>query len=136
MEASPTDYPAVAVGHVTKTVADLDASYQFYVHLGLRSFGKRDDMAILELRGGTHLLLFQRGGEAAPGDVDTAGFDLMIAGRTLADLEAFRDSLVAAGLPATPIPEERFYGHYRFETQDPDGARISVSTSHASNLPV
>jgi catechol 2,3-dioxygenase-like lactoylglutathione lyase family enzyme len=136
MEASPTNYPAVAVGHVAKTVADLEASYQFYVRLGLRSFGRGDGMAILELRGGTHLLLFQRGGGAGPADVDAASFDLMIAGRTLAELEAFRDSLVAAGLPATPIPEERFYGHYRFETQDPDGARITVSTSHASNLPV
>ncbi|HXQ47989.1 MAG TPA: VOC family protein, partial [Caulobacteraceae bacterium] len=57
--------PPVGVGHMALTVTDVEASSRFYATLGLRIVGKADDMSILELRGGTHLLLFQRGGPSA-----------------------------------------------------------------------
>jgi catechol 2,3-dioxygenase-like lactoylglutathione lyase family enzyme len=133
--------PPVAIGHLTLTVADLEASYRFYVDLGLRSFDKEDSMAILELRGGTHLLLFKRGG---PVDQDEGPFDqakadaidLMIAGRSLEELQAFRSHLVERGHAAEPIPDRRFFGHYVFKAKDPDGNEVTASTSHASDLPV
>jgi catechol 2,3-dioxygenase-like lactoylglutathione lyase family enzyme len=141
MDPAPSDYPAVSIGHVTLTVADLEASYRFYDALGLRSFAKDDGLAIFELRGGTHLLLFPRG-DGAPqpdglaADAETASLDLMIPGRTLEALQSYREGLIGAGFPAQPIPDERYYGHYVFQTEDPDGHKIQVSTSHASNLPV
>ena len=133
--------PPLAVGHLTLTVADLEASYRFYVDLGLRSFDKADDMAILELRGGTHLLLFKRGGrvgqDEGPFDgAKAASLDLMLAGRSREELERLRNHLVKCGHAPDPIPDRRFFGHYLFTAKDPDGNEVTVSTSHASDLPV
>jgi catechol 2,3-dioxygenase-like lactoylglutathione lyase family enzyme len=52
------DLPAAALGHFVMKVNDIDASYQFYTKLGLRPFGIFPDLAVIELRGGTHILLF------------------------------------------------------------------------------
>jgi catechol 2,3-dioxygenase-like lactoylglutathione lyase family enzyme len=95
--------PPVGVGHVALTVADVGASHRFYTTLGLRVIGRADDMSILELRGGTHLLLFQRGGPStgaeSPFDQTAPGVvDLMLEGRTFEALEAYRATLVAGGL--------------------------------------
>jgi catechol 2,3-dioxygenase-like lactoylglutathione lyase family enzyme len=56
--------PAAALGHFVMKVADLGVSYQFYADLGLRQIGRFPDMAIIELRGGTHILLFPENDEA------------------------------------------------------------------------
>ena len=52
--------PAAAFGHFVLKVDDIDRSYQFYTNLGLRPFGIFPDLAIIELRGGTHILLFSK----------------------------------------------------------------------------
>ena len=141
-EAQSNAVPPVAIGHVAMTVGDLEASYRFYVDLGLRTMGKSDSMAIMELRGGTHLLLFRRGGpdeggDESPFDQDPAKtLDLMIAGRSEDDLASFRDRLVKGGHAADPILGRRFFGHYVFKARDPDGNQVTVSTSHASDQPI
>jgi catechol 2,3-dioxygenase-like lactoylglutathione lyase family enzyme len=140
-EAPSNAVPPVAIGHLTLTVADLEASYRFYVDLGLRSFDKADTMAILELRGGTHLLLFKAGGPVGQdeGPFDQAkadSIDLMIGGRSLEELQALRSHLVERGHAPEAIPDRRFFGHYLFKAKDPDGNEVTVSTSHASDLPV
>jgi catechol 2,3-dioxygenase-like lactoylglutathione lyase family enzyme len=135
--------PPVAVGHMALTVADLAASHRFYTALGLRVMGKGDDMSILELRGGTHLLLFQRGGPAATAETDSpfdsaapSAIDLMIEGRTREDLDAYREALIAGGVTPDPIDPKRYFGHHVFKVRDPDGNAVTLSTSHASQLPV
>ena len=55
------DLPAAALGHFVMKVRNAERSYQFYAGLGLRPFDTFPGMAIIELRGGTHLLLFQEG---------------------------------------------------------------------------
>jgi catechol 2,3-dioxygenase-like lactoylglutathione lyase family enzyme len=141
-EAQANDVPPLSVGHLSLTVADLEASYGFYVDLGLRTFDKDANMAILELRGGTHLLLFKRGGPADSPDEGpfdqskTDSVDLMIAGRSREELEALRRRLVDRGHSPEPIPDRRFFGHYVFKAKDPDGNEVTVSTSHASERPV
>ena len=140
-EATSNTVPPLAIGHLALTVADLEASYRFYIDLGLRSFAKEDAMAILELRGGTHLLLFKAGGPVGQdeGPFDQAkaeSIDLMIAGRSRDELEALRSHLVERGHAPEPIPDRRFFGHYVFKAKDPDGNEVTVSTSHASDLPV
>jgi catechol 2,3-dioxygenase-like lactoylglutathione lyase family enzyme len=133
--------PPLGVGHMTLTVADVETSNRFYATLGLRVVGKGDDMAILELRGGTHLLLFQRDGASADADspfeqAAPGVIDLMIEGRTLEELDAFRTALIAGGVRPDPIPDKRYFGHYIFKARDPDGNEVTVSTSHASDLPI
>ncbi|HEY2049290.1 MAG TPA: VOC family protein [Caulobacteraceae bacterium] len=135
--------PPVGVGHMTLTVADVETSHRFYTTLGLRVVGKRDDMSILELRGGTHLLLFQRGGPSSGSEVESpfeqaqaSAIDLMIEGRTFEDLDAYRTALIAGGVEPDPISDKRFFGHYIFKARDPDGNEVTVSTSHASDQPV
>jgi catechol 2,3-dioxygenase-like lactoylglutathione lyase family enzyme len=140
-EAQPDVPPPVGVGHLSLAVADLAASHRFYTDLGLRSFGKGEAMAVLELRGGTHLLLFQEGGPAGDdeGPFDKAkatSLDLMIAGRSLGDLTAFRDAFAACGHAPDPILDRQYFGHFVFKAKDPDGNEVTVSTSHASNLPI
>ena len=135
--------PPVGVGHMALTVADVELSHNFYATLGLRLVGKGDGLSILELRGGTHLLLFQRGGPSAEAELDSpfeqaapGAIDLMIEGRTFEALDAYRTALIAGGVHPDPIPDQRFFGHSIFKARDPDGNEVTVSTSHASNLPV
>ena len=142
-DATNQSPPAVGLGHMAMTVADLDASHRFYTSLGLRVMGKDQSMSILELRGGTHLLLFQKGGAADGGGAETPfdqrparSIDLMIAARTRDELEAFRADLLAKGFAPDPILGQRFFGHYVFKAKDPDGADVTVSTSHASPYPI
>jgi catechol 2,3-dioxygenase-like lactoylglutathione lyase family enzyme len=139
----PAARPPVAVGHMMLTVADVGASHRFYTAFGLRVVGKGDDMSILELRGGTHLLLMQRGGPTAGADVESpfddaapGAIDLMLEGRSFEDLDAYRMAVIAAGVAAGPIDEKRYFGHFIFRARDPDGNAVTVSTSHASQLPV
>jgi catechol 2,3-dioxygenase-like lactoylglutathione lyase family enzyme len=56
--------PAAAFGHFVMKVNDIDISYRFYTKLGLRPFGIFPDLAIIELRGGTHILLFSKNDES------------------------------------------------------------------------
>ena len=49
--------PPVWIGHVGLKVRSLSEAEQFYLKIGLRSIFKNDAVCILELRGGTHLIL-------------------------------------------------------------------------------
>ena len=55
--------PPIAIGHVTLSVSDVGPAADFYRALGLRPILEREELAILELRGGTHLVLFRAEGE-------------------------------------------------------------------------
>ena len=120
--------PEIGVGHIALTVSDVAASTRFYSMLGLQQCHAGGGIAILELRGGTHLLLFSRETGAAIPTIDRV--DLMIAGRTRGDLESYRERVVALGLKPAPIPDDDFYGHYMMRLSDPDGNEVVVGTSH------
>ena len=47
----------LAVAHLVFKVADLKRSCQFYSNLGIPPFAVDEESAIIELRGGTHLIL-------------------------------------------------------------------------------
>ena len=47
----------LAVAHLVLKVADLKSSCQFYSNLGIHPFFIDEEVAIIELRGGTHLIL-------------------------------------------------------------------------------
>jgi catechol 2,3-dioxygenase-like lactoylglutathione lyase family enzyme len=138
--------PAAALGHFVMKVANLGASYQFYADLGLRQIGMFPDVAIIELRGGTHILLFPENDEATftltssrlgqRGAFFNEELDLLINGKTRGELEAHRAMLLKNGIAAGGIAQEKFFGHDYFQLTDPDGHGITVYTTHAGEAPV
>jgi catechol 2,3-dioxygenase-like lactoylglutathione lyase family enzyme len=138
--------PAAALGHFVMKVANLGVSYQFYADLGLRQIGRFPDLAIIELRGGTHILLFPAKDEPpVPLTSSRLGqraaffnehLDLMINGKTRGELEAYRASLLKNGIASGEIAQESFFGHDYFQLADPDGHGITVYTSHVGESPV
>jgi len=131
----------LAVAHLVFKVADLKSSCEFYSNLGLPPFATDEKVAIIELRGGTHLLLLSVD-EPAGEDIAESltgqfhkrfseQFDLMIEGKGLDELKTYRLELISRGIAAGEIPDETFFGHYLFCIKDPDGNGITIYTSHA-----
>jgi catechol-2,3-dioxygenase len=134
--------PELAVAHLVFKVADLKSSCQFYSNLGLPPFAIEEKVAIIELRGGTHLLLLsvdEPAGEDVAESVTgqfhkrfSEQFDLMIKGKGLNELTKYRLELISRGIAAGEIPDEAVFGHYLFCIKDPDGNGITIYTSHAN----
>jgi len=133
--------PELAVAHLVFKVADLKRSCQFYSNLGIPPFAIDEDVAIIELRGGTHLVLLQVDQPAGEGIAESLTgqfhkrlserFDLMIKGKDLNELKQYRSELISRGIAAGEIPDETFFGHHLFCIKDPDGNGITIYTSHA-----
>ena len=131
----------LAVAHLVFKVADLESSCQFYSNLGLPPFAIDEKVAIIELRGGTHLLLLEVDQLAAEGVAQSLTgqfhkrfseqFDLMIKGKGLNELKKYRLELISRGIAAGEIPDETFFGHHLFCIRDPDGNGITIYTSHS-----
>lgn len=117
--------PAVWVGHVTLPTPDVPATRDFFLAMGMRLVEEGDGIAILELRGGTHLLLLKGAkAEGAP-----AYFDLMVD-----DLRETHRDCTSRGLAPSDIESETF--HERFQLVSPSGHVVTVNSSHVSDLPV
>ena len=133
--------PELAVAHLVFKVADLKTSCRFYSNLGLPPFFIEEKVAIIELRGGTHLVLLEVDQEAGEGIAESLTgqfhqrfseqFDLMIKGKGLNELKKYRLELISGGIAAGEIPDETFYGHHLFCIKDPDENGITIYTSHA-----
>jgi len=138
--------PAAALGHFIMKVDDIDRSYQFYAKLGLRPFGIFPDLAVIELRGGTHILLFSQHDDLPFSLTSShlgqrAAFfnerlDLMIDGKSRSDLELYRATLLEKGFSVDAIAQDKFFGHHYFQLANPDGNGITIYTSHSGDLPV
>jgi catechol 2,3-dioxygenase-like lactoylglutathione lyase family enzyme len=138
--------PAATLGHFVMKVNDIDTTHQFYAKLGLRPAGIYPDLAIIELRGGTHILIFSKH-EELPFSINSSQigqrgsffderFDLMIDSRLRSDLDSYRTTLIENGLSVGEISQDQFFGHYYFELVDPDGNGVTLYTSHVGDLPV
>ncbi|HWT00056.1 MAG TPA: VOC family protein [Pyrinomonadaceae bacterium] len=121
--------PPIAIGHVTLRVSEVGLAADFYETLGLRPILNREELAILELRGGTHLVLFRARGKPKAGPVRV--FDFMVE-----DIEAAHAAMEKAGVGGTAIREDHLAGHLWFEVTDPDGHVLKVFSSHAGGRPV
>jgi catechol 2,3-dioxygenase-like lactoylglutathione lyase family enzyme len=117
--------PRVWVGHITLPTPDLPATRSFMVELGMRPIAEGDDFAVLELRGGTHLVLLPTK-EPASG---SAYFDLMVD-----DLEGTHARLRALGLTVSEIEAGRI--HRSFTVRAPSGHTLTFNSSHVSDRPV
>lgn len=117
--------PEVWVGHVSMSTGKLAESREFMQQLGMRPMFNNEAVAIFELRGGTHLVLVADA-DAQPGD---APFDLMVE-----DLDATHAEFVSRGLVPSPVEHGRI--HNSFTVTEPGGGRITVNSTHVSDLPV
>ena len=115
--------PAVWVGHVMLETDRIAASAQFMRTLGMRPVHEGPEVAIFELRGGTHLILLARS-PVTPGD---APFDLMVE-----DLHAAHARFTALGLGPTPIEAVPRVDHELFRLTEPAGHRITFYSTHVS----
>jgi hypothetical protein len=119
--------PPVAVGHVRITVSDVAAAARWLEMVGLRPIVTRDELAVLELRGGTHVVV--RAAEPPPAPGSAAPFDLMVD-----DVDATHRDYAAKGLTPSPIRRGRI--HDSFEVAGPSGWLFTVNSSHASGRPI
>ncbi len=118
--------PPLWVGHVVLETDRLEETEQFMRTIGMRSIVLRPEVAVLELRGGTHLVLVAKP-EVVAGD---APFDLMVE-----DLEATHQHLSELGLAPTPI-ERASPEHDRFFLREPAGHVLTFFSNHVSGQPV
>jgi len=118
--------PGVWVGHVVLETSKLNETEQFMRKIGMRPIVNKADFAVLELRGGTHLVLIAKP-EVVAGD---ATFDLMVE-----DLRAMHEYFEDLGLAPTSIDKVP-PDHERFFIREPAGHRIAFFSNHVSGKPV
>ncbi len=119
--------PPVWIGHMFLTATDVGETATFMRKLGMRDIFQSESIVVLELRGGTHLLLEPTDDPITLGT--KAPFDLMVD-----DIDASREKFEELGLSPSTIEEGRI--HRSFTIFDPSGYEITVNSSHVSNLPV
>lgn len=119
--------PPVAVGHVRLNATDVGAAARWLETVGLRPIVTRDELAVLELRGGTHVVVRQT--EQPPASGTGAPFDLMVD-----DVDAAHRDYAGKGLSPSPIRRGRI--HDAFDLAGPDGWAFTVNSSHASGQPI
>jgi hypothetical protein len=97
----------------------LDESGAFMKELGMRGLFRGDKVAVLELRGGTHLVVIQDAA-AEPGPAD---FDLMVE-----DIDAAYAEFQARNFEVSEMHEGTI--HNSFTLTEPGGNQIVVNSSH------
>jgi hypothetical protein len=119
--------PPVAVGHVRLATSNVAHAAQWLVSVGLRPIFEDADLAVLEFRGGTHVVV--RKAEEAPKAGTAAPFDLMVD-----NIEVARRDYMAKGLKPSDISRGRI--HDSFHVAGPDGYDFTVNSSHAGGRAV
>ena len=126
-EGAADQRPPIAVAHVVLETDRMEASAAFMQVIGMRPVFLGPQVSVLELRGGTHLLLMRKDEVSGGG----APFDLMVD-----DLRAAHARFAAAGLAPSAIEARPAIGHEVFTLREPAGHVITVFSSHASGKPV
>ena len=111
--------PSVWIGHARLTVTDLGRSADFWRAVGMREIERNENIVVLELRGGTHLVLLP----GTPSGAEDAPFDLMVE-----DIDATHAEWERLGLDVSPIERGRI--HSAFVLRDPDATNITINSSH------
>ena len=123
--ADGDERPVFAIGHMSMDVDDVAEAYAFFAKYGMRGILERPAFAILELRGGTHLILSQAETSVEPGQ--RAPFDLMVD-----DVDAVHARFVADGVAATAIKRGNI--HDSFSVTGPSGYTIPFNSSHVAGV--
>ena len=109
--------PRFGIGHMAITAADVDTMTNFYTAIGMRLVVNMGRMSIVELRGGTHLII-------QSGEPGVATLDLIVD-----DIDETRAVLEAEG--SSPSVIQRGNPHDRFIATDPEGNTLVVNSNHA-----
>jgi catechol 2,3-dioxygenase-like lactoylglutathione lyase family enzyme len=110
--------PAIAIGHVFFAAPDVAATAQWLERLGLKLIACDEAYALLELRGGTHLVVTptarrpSRAGGEAP-------FDLMVDNIYTAHRDCTAKGLVPSSIRRDTVHDE-------FRLTGPDGCGVTV----------
>jgi hypothetical protein len=126
MSAS-SDRPPIWVGHVVLESDRVAESARFMLALGMRPVFQGPAMAIFELRGGTHLLIFPKG--TVPGGA--AAFDLMVE-----NLRSLHQQLTDEGFTPSEIESVPAIHHERFTVREPGGVLLTMLSSHVEGRAV
>jgi catechol 2,3-dioxygenase-like lactoylglutathione lyase family enzyme len=119
--------PPVAVGHVSLPVKNVPITSAFLQELGLRQIFEKDIFAVLELRGGTHLILEKSRSRTKPGT--QAPVDFMVD-----DVTEARSKYAKMGMKPTRIKSGTI--HSSFFIPGPDGWSFKITSSHTGGRPV
>jgi catechol 2,3-dioxygenase-like lactoylglutathione lyase family enzyme len=125
--ATKQQRPPIWIGHKFRRVSDVRKSADFFRKLGLRRLMANSNLAILELRGGTHLLLFRD----LPKNswVQNDSFDFMVE-----DIKRAHSAARLNKLKVSPLKRQPF--HTYFEVVDPDGNRWEINSDHTEGRSV
>ena len=127
MAPGKTDSPHAAIGHVVLEVSDIAAATDHFVKLGLRAVHQSASVGIVELRGGTHLIV--KAAEQPVPEGTRAPFDLMVD-----DVETTHRDYAAQGFELSEIESGSI--HSSFRVCGPCGYVVTVTSSHTSGRPV
>jgi catechol-2,3-dioxygenase len=119
--------PPVWIGHVVLETDRLEESAAFMRAIGMRTVHPGPDVAVFEMRGGTHLILIAQK-DVTPGD---ATFDLMVE-----DLHATHRQFTSLGFAPTQIETLPKIDHELFRVREPAGHVITFYSNHVSGDPV
>ncbi|HEY1796714.1 MAG TPA: hypothetical protein VGG57_11405 [Stellaceae bacterium] len=120
--------PPVAVGHVRLPVNDdIAGAARWLETVGLRPIVTMEELAVLELRGGTHVVVRKSEQPVTAGE--RAPFDLMVD-----DVDAAHRDYAGKGLSPSEISRGRI--HDSFTVPGPSGWAFTVNSSHASGKPI
>ena len=124
---TPDPRPPIWIGHVVLESDSVEQTADFMEAIGMRPVFRGPAMAIFELRGGTHLLIFPRG--KVPGGATS--FDLMVE-----DLHAFHQRIAAKGLAPSDVESVPAVHHERFTVREPGGNLLTFFSSHVEGRAV
>lgn len=126
----PTDdktIPPVAAGHIRMNVPDVEDATDWFGGLGLREITRQDTFSVMELKGGTHLVLIA---STDPVEKDAvAPIDLMVD-----DVAEWHAKSSDAGLNPSELTSGSV--HSSFYLPGPGGWRVKITSSHAGNRAV
>ena len=117
--------PGVWVGHIAMHSKEVPKTCQFMQLIGMRLVMENQGFALLELRGGTHLVITDN----AESDLIKGSFDLMVD-----DIDDAHRQFTDLGLSPSKI--ERGEIHDSFNICEPGGTVILFNSSHVGDLPV
>jgi catechol 2,3-dioxygenase-like lactoylglutathione lyase family enzyme len=121
------DRPAVAIGHVQIDTHAVVETIDFFRALGLRHIFRNENYGVLELRGGTHLLVSRRDKPVRKGtDVP---FDIMVDNIRTAHKEYGKKGMSPSEITSGQI-------HSSFFIEVPSGHKLKITSSHAGNRPI
>jgi catechol 2,3-dioxygenase-like lactoylglutathione lyase family enzyme len=119
--------PPVAIGHVRIETHTVDDTIEFFKALGLRGIFRNDNFGVLELRGGTHLIVSKRDKPVRKGTA--APFDIMVD-----DIEKAQKKYAKRDFEPSEITSGSI--HSSFYIRAPSGHKLKITSPHAGKRAV